>query len=36
VEARPHEGGRYVGLTPATVFTDADGEGMLPFVQKLG
>ena len=34
-EARPHEGGRYVGLTPAMVFTDADGERMLPFVQKL-
>jgi hypothetical protein len=35
VEARPHEGGRYVGLTPATVFTDADGERMLAFAQKL-
>jgi len=35
VEARPHEGGRYVGLTPGVVFTDADGERMLPFAQKL-
>ncbi|QSI30531.1 hypothetical protein GNX71_13435 [Variovorax sp. RKNM96] len=35
VEARPHEGGRYVGLTPAVVYTDADGERMLPFAQKL-
>ncbi|MFH0131114.1 hypothetical protein [Variovorax sp. EL159] len=35
VEARPHEGGRYVGLTPAMVFTDADGERMLPFVKNL-
>lgn len=34
-EARPHEGGRYVGLTPGMVFTDADGQRMLPFVQKL-
>lgn len=35
VEARPHEGGRYVGLTPASVFTDADGERLLPIAQKL-
>lgn len=35
VEARPHEGGRYVGLTPASVFTDADGERLLAFAQKL-
>lgn len=35
VEARPHEGGRYVGLTPAVVFTDADGERMLTFIRKI-
>jgi len=35
VEARPHEGGRYVGLTPATVFTDGDGERLLALAQKL-
>lgn len=35
VEARPHEGGRYVSLTPAAVFTDGDGERLLPFAQKL-
>ena len=35
VEARPHEGGRYVGLTPAAVFTDGDGERLLAFAQKL-
>ena len=35
VEARPHEGGRYVGLTPAAVFTDSDGERLLPFAQRL-
>ncbi|MET3495060.1 hypothetical protein [Variovorax boronicumulans] len=35
VEARPHEGGRYVGLTPGVVFTDADGERMLPFAKGL-
>ena len=35
VEARPHEGGRYVGLTPASVYTDADGEKLLAFAQKL-
>ncbi|MGJ7526744.1 hypothetical protein [Variovorax sp. GB1P17] len=35
VEARPHEGGRYVGLTPAVVFTEADGERMLSFVKNL-
>ncbi|MDQ0080228.1 hypothetical protein J2W35_000556 [Variovorax boronicumulans] len=35
VEARPHEGGRYVGLTPAAVFTDGDGERLLALAQKL-
>jgi len=35
VEARPHEGGRYVGLTPAAVFTDADGERMLATARAL-
>lgn len=35
VEARPHEGGRYVGLTPATVYTDADGERVLAFARTL-
>lgn len=35
VEARPHEGGRYVGLTPAMVYTEADGERMLAFARTL-
>ncbi|MBB1602328.1 hypothetical protein A9977_20005 [Variovorax sp. UMC13] len=35
VEARPHEGGRYVGLTPAMVYTEADGERVLAFARTL-
>lgn len=32
-EARPHEGGRYVGLTPAKVFVDEDGRKLLGFAE---
>ncbi|SIN90237.1 hypothetical protein [Chitinophaga niabensis] len=35
IEARPHEGGRYVGLTPAKVFLDAEGEKIVGDVAKL-
>jgi hypothetical protein len=35
VEARPHEGGRYVGLTPAMVYTEVDGERVLAFARTL-
>ncbi|QRF55394.1 hypothetical protein [Variovorax paradoxus] len=35
VEARPHEGGRYVGLTPAAVYTEADGRRVLAFAEGL-
>ncbi|MFS2053691.1 hypothetical protein ACEN8K_33145, partial [Variovorax sp. CT11-76] len=35
VHARPQEGGRYVGLTPAAVYTEADGRRVLAFAEGL-
>lgn len=35
IEARPHEGGRYVGLTPAKVFLDEEGEKYISAALKL-
>lgn len=35
IEARPHEGGRYVGLTPAKVFLDEEGEKIVGVVAQL-
>ncbi len=32
-EARPHEGGRYVGLSPAKVFVGEDGKKLVAFAQ---
>lgn len=35
IEARPHEGGRYVGLTPAKVFLNEEGEKIVGVVSRL-
>jgi len=35
IEARPHEGGRYVGLTPAKVFLDEEGTKIVNVVERL-
>lgn len=35
IEARPHEGGRYVGLTPAKVFIDEEGTKIVNVVERL-
>jgi len=35
IEARPHEDGRYVGLTPAKVFLDEKGEKIISFIAKM-
>lgn len=34
-EARPHEGGRYVTLTPAKVFTGTEGEKIIRVTEQL-
>lgn len=34
-EARPHEGGRYVGLTPAKVFLDEEGEKLVRIAAQI-
>lgn len=35
VEARPHEGGRYVGLTPTKIFSDSDSQKIIEVIKKL-
>ena len=35
VEARPHEDGRYVGITPTKIFLDSDGEKIIETIKKL-
>ncbi len=35
VEARPHEGGRYVGLTPARVFQGERGKAIVKYIAKM-
>lgn len=35
MESRPHEDGRSVGLTPAKVFLDEEGEKLIGIVNKL-
>ena len=34
-EARPHEDGRFVGLTPAKVFVDEEGQKILSITKQL-
>lgn len=35
IEARPHEGGRYVGLTPAKVFLDEEGSKIVEIIDRM-
>jgi hypothetical protein len=35
IEARPHEDGRYVGLTPAKVFLDEEGEKIVTVISQM-